>query len=201
MQNSNIFVLPLDLFQSYIHILSKAIGSEANFYRLSDILFANKLITQSVYLDVTTTPRPIYEKGSKVVHELYGLIQSSKKPEQTLQKICIVLQDTDDQTIKESAKEIMHQLNQDLPEQPLVKDELESHQSIGKYDNPFLIMLSNNKDQVWTDSTSLCGSSGHHLHSATSLNAITSQTQNGVGSIKGCIITPKYIEMYALLFC
>ena len=101
------------------------------------MLFAKKLITQSVYLDVTTTPRSIYEKGSKVVHELYTLLQSTKKPEQTLLEICDVLQDSDDETKKESPEEIRCQLNQDLLEQPLVKDELESHQSIGKHNNPF----------------------------------------------------------------
>ena len=130
-------VSPLDLFQGYIHILSKAIGSEANFYRVIDMLFAKNLITESEYLDVTTTPRSMYEKGSKVVHELHGLIRSSEKPKQTLLEICDVLQDSDDETIKKSAKKIRYQLNQDLPEQPLVKDELESHQSIGKHNNPF----------------------------------------------------------------
>ena len=64
------------------------------------MLFAKKLITQSVYLDVTTTPRSMYEKGSKVIHELYGLIQSSNKAEQTLLEICDVLQDSDNETIK-----------------------------------------------------------------------------------------------------
>ena len=73
-------------------------------------MVAESLITEAVYNDVTTTTSPVYQKGSKIVHELYRQIKSANKPEQVLQKICNVLQQHDDLKLKEIADKILGKL-------------------------------------------------------------------------------------------
>ena len=101
---------PSGLFQGYIDVLSDEIGSVANLDRIANKMVAESLITEAVYNDVTTTTSPVYQKGSKIVHELYRQIKSANKPEQVLQKICNVLQQHDDLKLKEIADKILGKL-------------------------------------------------------------------------------------------
>ena len=89
------------MFQGYIDVLSNAIGSEANFGRIANKMVSEKLITKTLYDNVTTTPSSVYQKGSKIVHELHRQIESSDKPEEIVQKICYVLQQYNDSKLKE----------------------------------------------------------------------------------------------------
>lgn len=103
---------PSELFQRYFSDLCDVIGTEANFDRTIDKLFAQGLITQAVYDDIDTTPSySVYKKGKKTVRELQKQIISSANPDKILLKICEILLSIDDKKLKKTVMKLKKQLS------------------------------------------------------------------------------------------
>ena len=99
---------PSEIFRNHISDLSKRFAS--CLYEITDSLFSERLIGQSILESMTTEGRSNYQKASKVVHELYSQLQSHRDPEQYLCKICDVLLRQDDQRLKDIANNIKTKL-------------------------------------------------------------------------------------------
>ena len=88
---------PSEVFRTHIVELCDAFA--ANLDRITNGLFAKKLIGQSVLQTTTTEGISTFKKSSKVVHTLYNALLHHENPEQYLSKIFDVLLKEDDQTL------------------------------------------------------------------------------------------------------
>lgn len=89
---------PSDVFRSNIDTLSDAIGTSNNCNRIANKFFAKGLLPLSLVEDITTTTSySAYDKGNRVVLQLYKQLRASTKPRDTLYTICEVLEQQDDQ--------------------------------------------------------------------------------------------------------
>ena len=101
------------MFQDHFADLSESIGTATNFERVIGRIYSQKLISQAIYDDITTTTgESAYQKSRRLVRELQRQIQSSNESDQKemLLKICDVLLNFDDLKLKEIAVEIRSQL-------------------------------------------------------------------------------------------
>ena len=80
---------PSEIFRTYSADLSEAIATDLD--RVTDRLFAVKIIGQSIVQFTTTEGVSNYCKARKVVHELFNLLQGHRNPKQYLTEICNVL--------------------------------------------------------------------------------------------------------------
>ena len=100
------------MFQDYFADLSESIGTATNFDRVIGRIYSQKLISQAIFDDITTTASDsAYQKARRLVRELQRQIDSSEKSDQEemLLKICDVLLNFDDQKLKEIAVKIKSQ--------------------------------------------------------------------------------------------
>ena len=97
-----------EIFQSYSADLIASIASDLEW--ITDRLFAENIIGQSIVHFTTVGSESNYSKARKVVHELYSQLQAHSEPKQYLGKICHVLLKQDDQRLKEIAKNIKEKL-------------------------------------------------------------------------------------------
>ena len=96
--------LTSEIFCNHTSDLSNVFASYL--YEITDSLFSEKLVGQSVLQSLTTEGQSNYQKASKVVHELYSQLQAHRDPEQYLTKICDVLLRQDNQRLKDIANKI-----------------------------------------------------------------------------------------------
>ena len=110
---SNILALveesnPSEIFRTHSADLSEAIATDLD--RVTDRLFAEKIIGQSKVQFTTTVGVSNYRKARKVVHELFNLLQAHKNPKQYLTQICNVLLKQDDLRLRDIANNIIDKL-------------------------------------------------------------------------------------------
>ena len=110
---SNILALveesnPSEIFRTHSADLSEAIATDLD--RVTDRLFAEKIIGQSIVQFTTTEGVSNYRKARNVVHELFNLLQAHRNPKQYLTKICNVLLKQDDLRLRDIANSIIAKL-------------------------------------------------------------------------------------------
>ena len=97
-----------EIFQSHSADLITSIASDLE--RITDRLFAENIIGQSIVQFTTVGSEINYSKARKVVYELYSQLQAHSEPKQYLTKICDVLLKQDDQRLKDIANTIKAKL-------------------------------------------------------------------------------------------
>ena len=99
---------PSEIFHTHSADISEAIANDLD--RVTDRLFAEKIIGQSIVQFTTTEGVSNYRKARKVVHELFNLLQAHRNPKQYLTQICNVLLKQDNPRLRDIANSIIAKL-------------------------------------------------------------------------------------------
>ena len=101
---------PEEVFCDHIDDLSDVVGASANFDRVVNKLVSKRLIDLSLVDDLTsTTSYSSYQRGSKVIRELYRQIRLSQRPRDVLIVICDVLISQNDPQLREIGQNMKSQ--------------------------------------------------------------------------------------------
>ena len=102
MMHNNPFHAASEVFREKVFTLSSIIGSGTStiFDRISDEFFSAGLISQSILDDITTVPSySNYQRGSRLIHEVYRRLQTIDAPNDNLIVVCDILTRQEDEQL------------------------------------------------------------------------------------------------------